>query len=69
MTISLKASVSGHYRATFIHKIDGVEQEQRFVVEGTPSGPAVEQSLPFRHGAENSYVGTEEYLGAQAESA
>lgn len=54
MTISLNVKVNGDYVATVKHSIDGEAQPDTVVTGGS------ERSINFRHGAENTYVITEQ---------
>lgn len=66
MTISLKVTVSGNYKATIKHKINGEDAPTVEVNGATGEKNAfgsVEGSVYFQHGATNDYSVTEESLG------
>jgi hypothetical protein len=63
MTISLKVSVNGNYKATIQHTIDG-EPQRETVISGVGSRYPVETQISFQHGKKNDYSITEEYLGS-----
>ena len=67
MTISLKVVVSGAYKATIKHTVDGVEQGSPVTVNGRDGEKnqhgSVEGYVPFQHGVVNGYELVEEYLG------
>lgn len=65
MTISLKVSVNGNYRATVKHDVDGDVQPD-IVIEGQAGDGPVEKSITFQHGKTNTYSVTEEYMGDKA---
>lgn len=66
MTILLKISVNGGYRATIKHSVEGEGESAPVIVDGNPGGPPVEQTIQFWHGKVNTFVINEEPLPVAA---